>query len=134
MKKIHSAILLAQVLSYALIISFICLNAQYGLIAAWSGNTSEVTYSTNTIIVACALVALTGVMNIWITFHYIQESQKKEELLLVCAWTHKVKYGDQWIPVEEFIDQQLGFRVTHGMSEETFDKLHADINARWNKG
>ncbi len=134
MKKIHSAILIAQLLSYLLIISFICLNAKYGLIGNLSGNTSEVTYTTNTIIVACALVALTGVMNIWITFHYIRESQKREELLLICAWTRKVKCGDQWIPMEEFIDEQLGYRVTHGMSEETFNKLHADINTQWGNG
>lgn len=39
-------------------------------------------------------------------------------LLVVCAWTKRIKAGDQWLTPEEFLTRQLGYRLTHGISPE----------------
>jgi len=39
-------------------------------------------------------------------------------LLKVCAWTKRIEIDGRWIPIEEFLSDSLGLRLTHGMSEE----------------
>jgi DNA-binding response OmpR family regulator len=38
-------------------------------------------------------------------------------LVTICAWTKQVKVGpEQWVPIDEFLHERLGFRLTHGIS------------------
>ncbi|MEO6848238.1 MAG: response regulator [Chthoniobacterales bacterium] len=49
---------------------------------------------------------------------HMEHIVKLESMLLtICAWTKQVKVGpDQWVPIDEFLHDQLGFRLTHGIS------------------
>jgi len=49
--------------------------------------------------------------------------QMVSHLLTMCAWTKKVNVRGVWIPVEQFLIENLGIRITHGISEEQAQKL-----------
>ncbi len=44
-------------------------------------------------------------------------------LLTVCAWTKRVKHTERWLSLEEYLQDVLGVRVTHGISPEAFEHL-----------
>lgn len=41
-------------------------------------------------------------------------------LQIVCAWTNRIKVGEQWLSPEEFLRTQLHLELTHGISPEAF--------------
>lgn len=47
----------------------------------------------------------------------------KEEMLVMCAWTKRVKSGDLWVPLEEFLMERLGVRISHGICPAAMKKL-----------
>ena len=40
------------------------------------------------------------------------------ETLTVCAWTNRVKLGDEWLPLEAYLKRKYGLRISHGISPE----------------
>jgi PAS domain S-box-containing protein len=48
----------------------------------------------------------------------LDKVRQLEELVTMCAWTRRVRLGDRWVSVEEFLTERLGARVTHGISED----------------
>ena len=40
----------------------------------------------------------------------------RAHMLTMCAWTKRVKFQGQWIPVERYLAEQHGHIVTHGIS------------------
>jgi hypothetical protein len=44
-------------------------------------------------------------------------------LVILCAWTKRVKEGDKWVPLEEFLERHFQVRISHGMSDEVHDTL-----------
>lgn len=53
---------------------------------------------------------------------------KLEKLVKVCAWTKKIKIGDEWITIEEFMKKYLDKNVTHGISPEAYEKMLDESN------
>lgn len=47
-----------------------------------------------------------------------QRPQEIMEMLTVCAWTKRIKVGESWITFEEFISNELGLKITHGMAPD----------------
>jgi len=42
----------------------------------------------------------------------------RSKLLTICAWTKRVRCNDTWMSVDEFLTNELGLNLTHGMSAE----------------
>lgn len=49
-------------------------------------------------------------------------------LLMMCSWTKRVKQGERWIPVEDYIAQVQGVRVSHGMSPDAYQHYLSEVN------
>ncbi|MEO6054099.1 MAG: response regulator [Chthoniobacterales bacterium] len=50
-------------------------------------------------------------------------------LLTICAWTKQVKVGpDEWVPIDEFLHEQMGLRLTHGISPAAAKLLETAAN------
>jgi len=47
---------------------------------------------------------------------------KLYSLITMCAWSKRVQYQDQWIPLEEYMRKRFGLRISHGISQEEYDK------------
>lgn len=63
----------------------------------------------------------------------ILKSNELEELLTICAWTGKVKSGNDWISIEKFLNQILGVQISHGISPEANDALRKKYGLDKNK-
>lgn len=50
-----------------------------------------------------------------------------KRLVTVCAWSHKVRYEDEWMNFEEYLIRAHGLRLTHGVSPEMAGKLIAEF-------
>ena len=48
----------------------------------------------------------------------IKHPQELLNLVTVCAWTKKIKINGEWISFEQFIRDELGLPITHGMTPE----------------
>jgi PAS domain S-box-containing protein len=44
--------------------------------------------------------------------------QLQNQLLTVCAWTKRIRAGEQWQTIEDFLTTRLHMRVTHGISDQ----------------
>jgi PAS domain S-box-containing protein len=53
----------------------------------------------------------------------IQKSKDLEELLTICAWTGRVKSGNEWISIETFLERVLGVQISHGISPDASSDL-----------
>jgi short subunit fatty acids transporter len=51
-------------------------------------------------------------------------------LQVVCAWTNRIKVGDQWMTPDEFLSTQLHLNLTHGMSPEAYRELEQEIERK----
>lgn len=48
-------------------------------------------------------------------------------LQTVCAWTKRIKIGDEWMTPEEFLSSQLHLKLTHGISPEAFRDMAKEL-------
>ena len=42
----------------------------------------------------------------------------RRQLLTACAWTNRIKVGEQWMTLHDFLERFLDIRVTHGISPQ----------------
>lgn len=131
MKRVHAAILVGQLLSYSLILTFIFANQQYQLTSVFGVGIPTLTFSSACL--AACLVGLVGTINMWLTWYYISKSDTIRDMLVVCAWTGQVKSHGKWIPLDQFLTQQLGYAVSHGLSDSKLAELRAEIDRDWKR-
>jgi hypothetical protein len=124
MKRVSHAILRVTILAYAFIVTFILADGVFDLTGLFRPGKAP---SLAAIIAIASSVALVGTMHIWLVLRYLKEAEHRFERLVVCAWTHRVKQGDQWLSLEDFLHQQLGYRVSHGLCEEAYGKLREEM-------
>lgn len=47
----------------------------------------------------------------------------EDGILHLCAWTKQVKVNDEWMPIDQYLAESLGMRISHGMSDEAMAKM-----------
>ncbi|MFQ3597932.1 MAG: tetratricopeptide repeat protein [Chloroherpetonaceae bacterium] len=57
-----------------------------------------------------------------------EKIKQLEEMVTICAWSGKIKMGDKWVRVEEFLQKKFGFKVSHGITEAMAEKLRQQYN------
>jgi CHASE3 domain sensor protein len=68
-----------------------------------------------------ALAAINVLFLAGVTFCAMQIS-KLYSLITMCAWSKRVQWGDKWVPLEEYMRKRFGIRISHGISQEEYDK------------
>lgn len=56
--------------------------------------------------------------------------QLQNGLQVVCAWTKRIKVGEEWMAAEEFLSKQLHLKLTHGMSPEACREFEREVEQR----
>jgi hypothetical protein len=129
MKRLQYAILGGQILSYGLIIIFIFADMTFDLTGIFRpggpGLSPQMAY------VGACLVGIIGTVNLWLTWHYMHKSNTMRDWLVICAWTHRVKFAGRWISLEEFLGEHLGYRVSHGLSALELADMRDELDERW---
>jgi len=54
--------------------------------------------------------------------HHLQN-----QLLTVCAWTKRIRTGEEWQTIEDFLTTRLHLKVTHGISDEARQEFVASL-------
>lgn len=57
----------------------------------------------------------------------LDKVQQLESLVTMCAWTRRLRLGDRWVTVEEYLRERLGVRVTHGISDDAITAMTQEI-------
>jgi CHASE3 domain sensor protein len=47
---------------------------------------------------------------------------KLHSFITLCAWSKRVQYQGQWVPLEEYMSKRFGVRISHGISQDEYDK------------
>jgi hypothetical protein len=55
----------------------------------------------------------------------IEVRNLQRDLQIVCAWTKRIKVGDEWMSPEEFLRSKLHLKLGHGISPEAAQEIHA---------
>lgn len=127
--RIQLAVVTGQSLSFFLIITFIFANQRYDLLSSIGGASME--FSLKSAYVAACLVGLVGAVSIWITLHYLNKSNSMRDMVVVCAWTQQIKIEGRWVPFRDFLSEQLGYAVSHGMCDEKLAEMRSEIDREW---
>ena len=53
-----------------------------------------------------------------------ERSAELERLVTVCAWSKKIQVDGKWVTFEEFLVDNLGVRITHGIDPEAAREVH----------
>jgi CHASE3 domain sensor protein len=59
---------------------------------------------------------------------------KLHSLVTMCAWSKRVQYKGQWVPLEEYMNKRFGIRVSHGISQEEYEKWNAAVGVGGKEG
>jgi len=51
-----------------------------------------------------------------------------EEFMRVCAWCHKIGYGDEWVPIEEYFARHLDTKTSHGICPACAQKVSINMS------
>lgn len=128
MKKRY-AILLAQGLSYSLIITFLFADSRFNFTGPLRA--SDAPIQLQSAYIAACLVGIVGAISAWTSWYYMSKSTAISEMLTLCAWTHRVKTPEGWVSLEKFLSQKLGFAISHGLSDEKSRELLSEIDLNW---
>jgi hypothetical protein len=131
MKRTHYAILSGEILSYALIITFIFAETKFNLTGVFREGSARL--DPQTAFIGACLIGLVGTINVWLTWYYMCKSATVRDWLVICAWTRRVRSEGRWISMEDFLINRLGYNVTHGMSEEKFLEMRDEIDTQWRR-
>ncbi|HTV75370.1 MAG TPA: CHASE3 domain-containing protein [Candidatus Baltobacteraceae bacterium] len=72
------------------------------------------------------LICTVAVALLFIIFIVVR-LEKLQQVVTICAWTGQVKFGGEWIRLEEYLKKRFGISVSHGLSKEAAEKIAREI-------
>jgi hypothetical protein len=64
-----------------------------------------------------ALTVVVGTVIVSITYRAFRRIEYLESLVVMCAWCRRVRAGQGWLTVEQFLERQHHAQTTHGICE-----------------
>lgn len=61
------------------------------------------------------LTITVGAAIVGITYRAFRRIEYLESLVVMCAWCRRVRAGEEWLTVEDFLEQQHHSQTTHGI-------------------
>lgn len=77
-----------------------------------------------------SLVILLVWVTAWLGVEITRAKRRIRELekwLTLCAWTKQVNVDGQWIPIERYLADYCGLKLTHGMSQEALNRFMGEV-------
>ena len=71
----------------------------------------------STTILTLILILLFGMLNLSIAWFQIRKQWEFEEFYVICAWCRKIGHKGKYICIEDWIDQELKAKTSHGICE-----------------
>jgi hypothetical protein len=64
------------------------------------------------------LTLVVGTAVVWTTYRAFRRIEYLESLVVMCAWCRRVRAGDEWLGVEQFLQRQHHAHTTHGICHD----------------
>jgi hypothetical protein len=61
------------------------------------------------------LTLAVGAAVVSITLRAFRRIEYLESLVVMCAWCRRVRLGDEWLTVEQFLERQHNSQTSHGI-------------------
>lgn len=71
------------------------------------------------------VIAATGLLGV-LAARRAKQLQTMTQLLTLCAWTKQAKVRGEWKPIENYLRDELGISVTHGIADGCAERMLAD--------
>jgi hypothetical protein len=72
------------------------------------------------LLIAACLLGTTGAVLL------IRRVKQLKALIIVCAWTKRVKFNGTWVSFEDYLHERFNLQFTHGICEEAAAKLQRE--------
>jgi hypothetical protein len=56
-----------------------------------------------------------GAVVVTVTYRAFRRIEYLESLVVMCAWCRRVRAGDEWLGIEQFLERQHHAHTTHGI-------------------
>jgi integral membrane sensor domain MASE1 len=60
----------------------------------------------------------------------VAKVSRLEEIVTFCAWTGKVRMGEDWVSVERFLNERYNLNISHGISDDAMRRILADAGLK----
>jgi hypothetical protein len=57
------------------------------------------------------------------------QTETSKKMVTICAWSRKIKHGNDWISMEEFLTEEYGVQVSHGICPEKAKEMREERDA-----
>jgi GAF domain-containing protein len=57
----------------------------------------------------------------------LERLDRLREIVRMCAWTHRLELGGEWLSVESYLNRRFGIQVSHGISAEALHALEQEL-------
>jgi hypothetical protein len=77
-----------------------------------------------------AIVAILLWVTAWLGVEITRAKRQIRDLekwLTLCAWTKQVNVDGEWIPIERYLAEFCGLKLTHGMSQEALNRFMGEV-------
>jgi len=128
--KIMGRAILYQLIGYAILLFLISGDEIFDFPHTVFGGIATPINWTETFIEASYIVFL-GAFTIYLTFHFLKRIKFLEGFLPICSYCKKVRKGDEWTSLEEYMSDHSEALLSHSLCPECFKKYHGQyLNPR----
>jgi hypothetical protein len=71
------------------------------------------------------VMAITEILLVVGIVALVMRMNRLEQLITVCAWSHRILYQGQWMSLEQYLEERFGIRASEGITAEQAAKLMA---------
>jgi hypothetical protein len=108
-----SQILAVEIIGFLVIIALSWANELFGLPSLIFGSGHRVNWPES--VLETVIIVLVAIPMLLLTRRLVLRLHYLEEFMRVCAWCRKLSVGNEWIPLEEFIERKFDIPTSHSM-------------------
>jgi integral membrane sensor domain MASE1 len=56
----------------------------------------------------------------------VEQVSRLEEIVTFCAWTGRIRMGEEWVSVERFLSERYNLNISHGISDDAMKRILKD--------
>jgi hypothetical protein len=115
------ALMLVEAAGFGLVILLIWADELFDLPHALLGAAPTPLRLSEATLESVAVLGL-GALTSFLTLRVLRRLRYLESFLVLCAWCHRVRNGQQWVPIERFLADH-DTTTSHGICPECEDRL-----------
>lgn len=122
------AVMVYEALAFALVIAVIWADELFNLPYYLFGSRGTVRWQEA--VWESGLVFLLGVLAICLTYRDLRRIRYLEGFLPVCSYCKRIRAGERWIPIEEYISNHSAAYFSHGLCPDCLHREYPEFEPK----